>query len=399
MKFLRKIFDNLHPQFAHGGKLERYYPLYEAIDTFLFTPPDVTRGPTHVRDHMDLKRVMITVVAALTPCILMALYNTGYQANLAIEHLVEAGDLSPGDIPGWRSTILSQSGLGFSSANPLACLVHGALYFLPVFLVTQIAGGFWEVLFAFLAWKGRGRTAMLGLGIIFHVMTYFMLGLIVFPLLFMTLYATFFEERELVAARNWLWSRLPSRLPHLQNSASPQRRSAPSPTMATLLGLPAFGTLLAVIAFVAVEAEARMDVYRTRNPEGPSRLQPLSQEEARQLLRNDVALRPQDKVFSFDIGTTTVGGVLANRCREFQQRDILVAQCTLVPPHEDLWVEVNLHDATDHVIERNGVVAPREEMRANLFYQLRDSLEPGPYHLVLRIHGQEVGRRTIQLQP
>ncbi|MCA9239467.1 MAG: RnfABCDGE type electron transport complex subunit D, partial [Planctomycetales bacterium] len=148
MKFIRKQLDAVAPLFEKGGKLERLYPLYEAQDTFLFTPGEVTKSPSHVRDALDMKRMMSMVIVALLPCILMALYNTGYQANLAIEHLVEAGDLSPGDIPGWRSTILSQSGLGFSSANPLACLVHGALYFLPVFLVTQIAGGFWEVLFA-----------------------------------------------------------------------------------------------------------------------------------------------------------------------------------------------------------------------------------------------------------
>ncbi|MCA9087115.1 MAG: NADH:ubiquinone reductase (Na(+)-transporting) subunit B [Planctomycetaceae bacterium] len=148
MKFLRKIFDDLHPQFAHGGKLERFYSLYEAIDTFLFTPADVTRGPTHVRDHMDLKRVMITVVVALTPCILMAMYNTGYQANLAIESLIKSDALSAGGIPGWRAATLETLGLGFGVSNPISCLIHGALYFLPVFLVTQIAGGFWEVLFA-----------------------------------------------------------------------------------------------------------------------------------------------------------------------------------------------------------------------------------------------------------
>jgi Na+-transporting NADH:ubiquinone oxidoreductase subunit B len=148
MQFLRKIFDNLHPQFAHGGKLERLYPLYEAIDTFLFTPADTTRGPTHVRDGMDLKRVMIMVVVALTPCILMAMYNTGLQANLAIEELARQEVLSPSEITGWRADVIRALGLGFSPNNPLACFVLGALYFLPVFIVTQIAGGFWEVLFA-----------------------------------------------------------------------------------------------------------------------------------------------------------------------------------------------------------------------------------------------------------
>ncbi len=64
-----------------AGKLEKLYPLYEAIDTFTYTPGEVTDGAPHVRDAMDLKRVMITVVLALIPCFFMAMWNTGYQAN------------------------------------------------------------------------------------------------------------------------------------------------------------------------------------------------------------------------------------------------------------------------------------------------------------------------------
>lgn len=146
MKFLRKKLDDLHEQVKPGAKYERMYPLYEAVDTFLYTPDTVTRGPTHVRDALDVKRMMIMVVAALGPCILMAMYNTGYQANLAIEKLVSAGELVSPTTIGWRATIMNS--IGYSPSNILSCFVHGALYFLPIFIVTQIAGGFWEVLFA-----------------------------------------------------------------------------------------------------------------------------------------------------------------------------------------------------------------------------------------------------------
>lgn len=148
MKFLRKKLDDLEPQFKPGGKLEKFYALYEALDTFLYTPSDVTGGQTHVRDSLDLKRTMIMVVFALTPCILMAMYNTGLQANLAIESLVESGDLAEATQAGWRGDVLDAIGIGYSPNNPIACFIHGALFFLPVFIVTQIAGGFWEVLFA-----------------------------------------------------------------------------------------------------------------------------------------------------------------------------------------------------------------------------------------------------------
>ena len=82
MKWLRKILDSQAPLFKENGKLEKLYPLYEAADTFLYTPGEVTRGPSHVRDALDLKRMMSIVVLALLPCVVMACYNTGYQASL-----------------------------------------------------------------------------------------------------------------------------------------------------------------------------------------------------------------------------------------------------------------------------------------------------------------------------
>lgn len=87
MKPLRSFLDKLHPLFTRGGKFEKLYPLYEAADTFLYTPGEVTSGPSHVRDALDLKRMMITVIVALTPCILMAMWNTGYQANLVLSEM------------------------------------------------------------------------------------------------------------------------------------------------------------------------------------------------------------------------------------------------------------------------------------------------------------------------
>lgn len=142
MKPLRSFFDRLHPLFEKGGKLEKLYPVYEALDTFLYTPGTVTRQAAHVRDALDLKRMMITVVVALIPCIFMAMWNTGYQANSAMQAMeIEAA-------PGWRGEAIRMLGVGYSPGNLLANIVHGALYFVPVFLVCNMVGGLWEVLFA-----------------------------------------------------------------------------------------------------------------------------------------------------------------------------------------------------------------------------------------------------------
>lgn len=150
MKFLRDKLDQLEPLFHKGGKLEKAYPIYEAIDTFLYTPGEVTRGASHVRDGMDLKRMMIFVVIALTPCILMACYNTGLQTNIVAQQAAEGGVAAEDIVAqlGWRASIVSA--MGWSPAdggNLLYNFIHGALYFLPVFLVTQAVGGTWEVIF------------------------------------------------------------------------------------------------------------------------------------------------------------------------------------------------------------------------------------------------------------
>ncbi len=160
MKFLRDALDKVAPTFEKGGKLETLYPLYEAIDTFLFTPGTSTRGRTHVRDGMDLKRMMITVAMALVPCILMALWNTGHQANLGIEKLGLEG------ASGWRGWVLDTIGIGYAADNPLACFIHGALYFLPAFLVTNIVGGIVEVGFAMVR-KHEVNEGFLVTGILF----------------------------------------------------------------------------------------------------------------------------------------------------------------------------------------------------------------------------------------
>jgi len=141
MKALRNGLDRLRPHFTQGGRLARLYPLFEAADSFLYTPGEVTAGAPHIRDAIDLKRVMITVVIALLPCFFMAMWNTGYQANLAMQ-------ATGGGVEGWRGVLLE--GLGYTG-NPnrmLDNLLLGAAWFVPIYLVTNIVGGLWEALFS-----------------------------------------------------------------------------------------------------------------------------------------------------------------------------------------------------------------------------------------------------------
>ncbi len=142
MKGLRQLLDKYEGHFLKDGKLEKFFPLYEAANSFLFTSGRVTGKASHVRDSMDLKRVMIMVVYALVPCVYMALYNTGLQANLA---LAQTGALSA---EGWRGYVIALMGTGIRPESIIANLIHGALYFFPVYITTLAIGGIWETLFA-----------------------------------------------------------------------------------------------------------------------------------------------------------------------------------------------------------------------------------------------------------
>lgn len=140
MKALRKLLDKQAKHFEKGGKLEVLFPLWEATDTFLFSLGKVTRNASHVRDGADLKRIMITVVVALLPCMFMAMYNTGYQAQLAVERGAGMWD-------GWQTTVFTALGFDLVNGGFFTCIVYGALFFIPVYIVTLAAGGAAEVLF------------------------------------------------------------------------------------------------------------------------------------------------------------------------------------------------------------------------------------------------------------
>jgi len=142
VKLLRNFLDNQKKHFTAGGKLEKLFPLYEATDTILYTTGKVTSGTSHVKDAMDLKRMMITVYVALLPAVFMAFYNTGFQAVATMKN---AGLSSLGT---WQGSFATWLGIGLDPANMFGNILLGMIYFLPVYGVTLAVGGFWEVVFA-----------------------------------------------------------------------------------------------------------------------------------------------------------------------------------------------------------------------------------------------------------
>jgi len=120
MKWLRDILDKIAPTFKADGKLEKLYPIFEATDTILFSTDERTHSGPHIRDSVDVKRVMILVVIALIPCYVFGAMNVGYQMAVALG----------------KSSTMQEN------------LMNGALKILPIIAVAFASGAFWELLFA-----------------------------------------------------------------------------------------------------------------------------------------------------------------------------------------------------------------------------------------------------------
>ena len=139
---LKDTLERIEPQFEKGGKYEKWYALYEAVATVLYTPGTVTKSSTHVRDRIDLKRIMILVWMMTFPAMFWGMYNVGNQAAIALADGYALSDA-------WQVGLFQLLGgdLG-ADAGWLTKMWYGACWYLPIYAVTFIVGGFWEVLFA-----------------------------------------------------------------------------------------------------------------------------------------------------------------------------------------------------------------------------------------------------------
>lgn len=138
---LRKFLDDIEPHFHKGGKYEKWFALYEAVDTIFYSPSTVTKTGSHVRDGVDLKRIMITVWLAAFPAMFYGWYNLGFQAYSIMQ---QSGMTEVAGIRGYFIHLLA----GTDPNNIWDCFVYGAAWGIPIYMVTFIVGGFWEVLFA-----------------------------------------------------------------------------------------------------------------------------------------------------------------------------------------------------------------------------------------------------------
>ena len=116
MKIFKSLLRIAKPQFEKGGKLEKLHNAYDAFETFLFVPGQPTRGGTHIKDGIDLKRTMFTVIIAMIPCLLFGIWNVGHEHFIALGEFVGVWD-----------------GL-------LAKMMYGAVQVLPIVAVAYFVG-------------------------------------------------------------------------------------------------------------------------------------------------------------------------------------------------------------------------------------------------------------------
>jgi hypothetical protein len=148
-----------------------------------------------------------------------------------------------------------------------------------------------------------------------------------------------------------------------------------------------------------VALEHRLDRYGLRRPEGPYSLQEVDGREANELLMPTRRIEPEDKVLNFDVGSIFVGGSLLDRRTTFHQGETVRAQCGLIPPHESMWIQCNLHDSENRVVDTIGLFLSCDMLRALFYYNLGDCVKPGEYSLVLKIANDEILRRKITVLP
>ncbi len=136
---LRRILDDMERHFQEGGRLQKWFALFEVFDTFLYAPDSVTKSTAHVRDGVDLKRIMITVWLAAFPAMFYGMYNLGFQAT----------DVMPDGfaVEGWRGSLIEMFG-GYDGSSIWDCFWYGAVFFVPIYAVTFVVGISWEILFA-----------------------------------------------------------------------------------------------------------------------------------------------------------------------------------------------------------------------------------------------------------
>ena len=272
----------------------------------------------------------------------------------------------------------------------------------PIFLsVMSYLAIVWEIAFVFIVWQKWGRIVGLGMGAAFHIGTFFSLGLYIFPMISIAIYFCFLTEKDVqwISAQfrrfcrkgQWL-NQYSAALSSAVERIRPQKNAGwKSPVSWT--------SAVVAVLFLSVYVEYQQDLYGLRRAEGRMALHEIDPELMEKMLAPEQIMRQKDKFLSVDVGTLMVGGWLTNRKSEFMIGDLILVQCCLNPPHEDIWIDCHFCEEDGRIVHRTGNIVSRENLRNTFQIYASEVLEPGKYYVSIKSKGKEVLRRSITLLP
>ena len=138
--WLRSVNESIKPKFMPGGTQAKWFPIYDAIENFIFSSTHKTTNPIHVRDSIDIQRIMVIVWLAAFPAMFFGMYNIG---NQTLDYLSVIGTYNTND---WHHVLINF--VGYNNDSFLSKIWIGAVYFIPIYAVTFAVGILWEILFA-----------------------------------------------------------------------------------------------------------------------------------------------------------------------------------------------------------------------------------------------------------
>ena len=266
----------------------------------------------------------------------------------------------------------------------------------------------WEVVFIFTVFQQRMKWWILAIGTIFHVMTVFTLGLIIFPIVITASYLVFLSEADVNTIAGWSRFRWLTRF----LADTTQAPIATLPSAGRRFGSQgAFAMTLATICLAGIGAEYLLDHYKMRGPGGPLPLAEVPLEDFQRMMQVDQPIRQSDKLLAFDLGSVLVGEHLASHRTQYRQGESFVAQVSLNPPHEDMWLDCVMCKAVPdeddeagrlipgQILYKTGQVMLREMFRTNFFFTVDTGIAPGEYFLKLRSANEEVARKRFTVLP
>ncbi len=259
----------------------------------------------------------------------------------------------------------------------------------------------WEIAFVFIVWRKWGRMIGLGIGAAFHIGTFFSLGLYIFPLISISIYFCFLTENDVqyMSAQFRRLYRKGGRLKQFSDSMVSMFEHLRPQQIASWKSPATWTAGIASVLFVSIYVENELDLYGLRRAEGRMTLHEVDPQLVAEMLEPEQVLRQKDKFLSVDLGTQLVGGWLTNRKSEFTVGEMILVQCNLNPPHEDIWIDCHFCEENGRIVHRSGQIVPRENLRNTFQIYPAEILAPGKYYISIKSKGKEVLRKSLTLLP